>query len=123
MQALSVTSSPEFYFAESHRIVVPGSHIWLYCDVDSTSLFLTVEWYKNNVRLYQDAPHILMRQFASNTDTTLMFAIHNFQQSDNGVYQCIASEGGGILSSVKGKELALTGILLTKCLYVIVSHY
>ena len=109
MQALSVTSLPEVLFAESHRSVVAGSHIWLYCDVDSIRPILIVEWYKNNLRLYQDAPHIRMRQFASDTNTTLMLVINNFQQSDNGVYQCITSEGGGIFSNVKGKKVALTG--------------
>lgn len=106
MQSLRVTAFPEVLFAESKRTIVVGSHVWLYCDVDSIAPTLTLRWYKNNAPLSQDVPHIRMRHSTSGTNTTFLLVIDKFQVSDNGLYWCIAGDGSG---RVKGKELTLTG--------------
>ena len=113
-----MTSLSEVLFAESYTLITPGSHIWLYCDVDSTIPILVVYWYKDGLQLYQNAPHIRIRRFASDTNTTLLLVIDNFQRSDSGTYQCIAVDEGGIFTAARGKDHILAGMLITNCVLI-----
>ena len=86
--------------------MVEGSVVWLYCEVNSTESTLTVTWNKDNILLVQDVPHIRIRNSTSDTSTTFLLVVDNFQASDNGTYQCTAQDKG---ATANGTALTLTG--------------
>ncbi len=105
---LSVTSLPEILFNNESQLIISNSMVWLYCKVTNFESLstLTVTWYKNDVSLFHDVPHLRLRNYTSNGVFRLALIVEDFQDFDNGVYHCIAEEGS---SRVIGKWLTLTG--------------
>ena len=102
----TVTSLPAVLFSGGSQRIVEGSVIWLYCEVNSRASTFTVTWNKDNVPLVQDVPHIRIRNSTSDTSTTFLLVVDNFQASDNGTYQCTAQNG---TTTANGTALTLTG--------------
>ena len=92
-------------------MIVEGSIVWLYCQVNSSSTIPTVTWTRDSSPLVPDTPHIRMRNStSSNSSTTLyMLIVDNFQTSDSGMYQCIVQD-----MSVMGTAVTLTGTVALK---------
>ena len=80
--------------------VVEGSVIQIYCTVemDTTVTFI---WTLNGSALLNDPPHIRIREdnlpvrSASliTNDSTSVLTVDNFRDTDNGAYQCTATNG------------------------------
>ena len=113
--SIMVTSLPTVLFAGGSRIIVEGSVVWLYCQVNSKGVTVTGTWTKDNVSLVQDVPHIRTRTSRGNDDTTFLLVMDTFQGSDSGVYQCTAEEGGEM---AMGTALTLTGRVDNQCCHV-----
>ena len=92
---LTVTSLPAALFQdlENNGIhnVVAGSVIQLYCTVESTSA--TFSWTKDGSPVVINAPHLFERTCNDSTTTRSVLTIDGFQSSDNGTYQCMATDG------------------------------
>ena len=101
-QLTTVTSLPEVLFNGGSQDIVEGSVVWLYCEVDT----VTVTWNKDSEPLVQDVPHIHMETSSSDSSTTFLLMVDDFQTSDSGVYQCTAQEGA---VTAMGTALTLTG--------------
>ena len=104
---LAVTTFPDTLF-DGEGYIVEGSVVWLYCEVNSTSPALTVTWEKDEP-LVQDVPHIRLRSSHSDTSTTFILIVDDFQTSDSGVYQCTAQEGREIAT---GTAFTLIGEIM-----------
>ncbi len=88
-----MTSLPSSFYNESSTSVVQGSVVWLYCEVNSISITLSVTWNKDGRQLVQDVPHIRLRTTSISSSTILLLVIDNVMSSDAGVYQCTARDG------------------------------
>ena len=106
-QSLVVTSLPDALFQANGGMqnVVQGSVIQLYCSVESTTA--SFSWTKDSVPVVIDVPHLRERTCSNSTTTTSMLTIDNFQSSDKGLYQCMATDGE---KSGNGRMANLTGI-------------
>lgn len=116
--ALAVNVLPTVLFSGGSRSIVEGSVVWLYCQVNSIALTLTVTWTKDGVPLVQDVPHIRMRSSSSAAaSSTFLLVVDTFRGSDSGVYQCTAEDRG---DTAIGTALTLTGnaVMVEMSLYL-----
>ena len=102
-----VTSLPAVLMQSNGGVhnVVQGSVIQLYCSVQSTTT--TFSWTKDGGPVVIDVPHLRERTCSDSTTTTSVLTIDNFQSSDNGLYQCMATDGE---NSGNGRMANLIGI-------------
>ena len=105
-QLTTVTSLPEVLFNGGSQDIVEGSVVWLYCEVDTVYSTVTATWNKDSEPLVQDVPHIHMETSSSDSSTTFLLMVDDFQTSDSGVYQCTTQEGA---VTAMGTALNLTG--------------
>lgn len=104
---VGIQSLPDILFSQRNQNIVENSVLFFYCRVNSTSPTLRVTWTKNGIPLIQDVPHIRLRNSVSGVGTTtLLLVVDLFQVSDNGVYQCTATDGGSV---AMGDPLMLNG--------------
>ena len=111
---LTVLTQPEA-LVNVNSSVVEGSVIQIYCIVENDTT-VTFTWTLNGTALLNDPPHIRLRQdnlpirSASllTDDSTSVLTVDNFRDTDNGVYQCTATNGTA--SSGSGNAVALTGL-------------
>lgn len=113
---LSVTSLPDLMFGkvDATKVIVEGTAVLLYCEVNSRAATLMVTWNMDGERVVQNLPHIRLRTFTSTNSVTLRLWLDYFGTSSVGIYQCTAQDGQEI---AKGTSLRLTGI----CMYKILS--
>ena len=106
---LTVTSLPDALFRDNGGVhnVVEGSVIQLFCSVES--LNVTFSWTKDGSPVVIDVPDLRERTCNDSTTTTSMLTIEDFQSSDDGTYQCMATNGQ---ESGNGSSTTLTGIIL-----------
>ena len=81
--------------------------IQLYCEANSAAA--TFSWTKDGDPVVIDVPHLRERRTndSVSNDATSILTIDGFYSSDNGAYQCTATDGG---STVSGNTTTLTGI-------------
>ena len=111
---LTVLTLPEA-LVNVNSSVVEGSVIQIYCTVEMDTT-VTFTWTLNGTALLNDPPHIRIRQdnlpvrSASllTDDSTSVLTVDYFRDTDNGVYQCTATNGDASCGS--GTAVYLTGI-------------
>ena len=89
--------------------------IQIYCTVEMDTT-VTFTWTLNGTALFNDPPHIRIREdnlpmrSASllTEDSTSVLTVDNFRDTDNGVYQCTATNGTA--NSDSGTAVLLTGV-------------
>ena len=104
----SLTSYPEILFSSSitSTHIAPSSEIFLYCVVPLVGPALDVVWRKNSEPVLQDIPHIRLRKLTTTYITTAVLIIGNFRPSDDGTYQCMATND---TERITGRIANLTG--------------
>ena len=106
--SLAVISLPEEFFNTTQRIrIASNSVIVLYCEANSIYSSLSMMWFKDNIKVVQDLPRVYTKQFTTGSSTTLILVIRNFQHSDNGQYQCRASNA--LQDTVGGNQARFEG--------------
>ena len=96
-------------FKDNSSGIVAGSVIQLFCSASGQFTAPHIQWTKNNITIPETAqlPHLMVKsRTENNTITSSVLTIYGFSSSDNGSYQCCASE---INSSTLSKPLLLTG--------------
>ena len=90
---LTITSLPDALFQENSGIhnVVNNSVIQLFCTVESTGAKFS--WTKDGSPVVINVPHLFERTCNDSTTTRSVLTINGFQSSDNGTYQCMATDG------------------------------
>ena len=89
--------------------IVAGSVIQLFCSASGQFTSPNIRWTKNNITIPETAqlPHLMVKsRTENNTITSSVLTIYGFSSSDNGSYQCCASD---INSTTLSKPLLLTG--------------
>ena len=100
------------YFDEisdnSSSVIVAGSVIQLFCSASGQFTAPHIQWTRNNITIPETAqlPHLMVKSRTENTITSSVLTIYGFSSSDNGSYQCCASDING---STLSKPLLLTG--------------
>ena len=109
LSQLTITSLPATLFQENSGVhnVVAGSVIQLYCTVESTNV--TFSWTKDGSPVVINVPHLFERTCNDSTTTRSALIIDGFQSSDNGTYQCMATDGQ---ESGSGNTTTLTGMIV-----------
>ena len=87
--------------------VVEGSVIQVYCTVENNN-DISFTWTLNGMTLLNDPPHIRIRTNTDGTDTTSVLSVDNFRDTDNGVYQCTATDTKSVAAG-NGTAISLTG--------------
>ena len=81
--------------------------IQVYCTVENTN-DISFTWTLNGTTLLNAPPHIRIRTNTDGTDTTSVLTVDNVRDTDDGVYQCTATDtkstdaGNGTAVSVTG---------------------
>lgn len=91
--------------------VASGSVIRLHCEASSISAPLIV-WFKDSKEVYNDPPHVRIRNSLDGNLTTSVLIIDSFGTLDNGTYHCQASDG---ISSAESLSTHLSGMLVMYC--------
>ena len=100
-QPPTVITRPEALVTSSGN-VVEGSVIQVYCTVEN-NIDISFTW-----TLLNDPPHIRIRTNVDGTDTTSVLTVDNFRDTDNGVYQCTATDTKST-DAGNGTAVSLTG--------------
>ena len=105
-QSPTVITRPEALVTSSGS-VVDGSVIQVYCTVENNNE-ISFTWTLNGMALLNDPPHIRIRSNVDGTDTTSVLTVDNFRDTDNGDYQCTATDTVSMAAS-NGTAILLTG--------------
>ena len=105
-QTPTVITRPEALITSSGN-VVEGSVILVYCTVENNN-DTSFTWTLNGTTLLNDPPHIRIRTNVDATDTTSVLTVDNFRDTDNGVYQCTATDTTSMVAG-NGTTITLTG--------------
>ena len=81
--------------------------IQVYCTVENNN-DISFTWTLNGTTLLNDPPHIRIRTNIDGTDTTSVLTVDNFRDTDNGVYQCTATDTKSMAAG-NGTAVSLTG--------------
>ena len=65
--------------------------IQVYCTVENNN-DISFTWTLNGMTLLNDPAHIRIRTNVDGTATTYVLTVDNFRDTDNGVYQCTATD-------------------------------
>eukprot|EP00731_Ephydatia_muelleri_P008933 Em0004g1271a len=95
--------------------IVAGSVIQLLCSASGQFTAPHIQWTRNNITIPETAqlPHLIVKSRTQNkTITSSLFTIYGFSSSDNGSYQCIASDSDNstiseplLLSAINGTNV------------------
>ena len=94
---------------DKSSLIVAGSVIQLFCSASGQFTAPNIQWTWNNITIPETAqlPHLMIKSWTqNNTITSSVLTIYGFSTSDNGSYQCNASDNG---SSNVSQPLLLTG--------------
>ena len=94
---------------DNSSVIVAGSVIQLFCSASGQFTAPHIQWTWNNITIPETAqlPHLMVKSWTqNNTITSSVLTIYGFSTSDNGSYQCNASDNG---SSDISQPLLLTG--------------
>ena len=94
---------------DNSSVIVAGSVIQLFCSASGQFTAPHMQWTRNNITIPETAqlPHLMVKsRTENNTITSSVLTIYGFSSSDNGSYQCSASE---INSSSLSYPLLLIG--------------
>ena len=81
--------------------------IQVYCTVENNK-DISFTWTLNGTALLNDPPHIRIRSNVDGTDTTSVLTVDNFRDTDNGDYQCTATDTM-VKTASNGTAVSLTG--------------
>ena len=75
-------------------VIVAGSVIQLFCSDSGQLTAPHIQWTRNNITIPETAqlPHLMVKSRTENNTITSLLTIFGFSASDNGSYQCIASD-------------------------------
>ena len=105
-QSPTVITLPEALVTSSGN-VVEGSVIQVYCTVENNN-DISFTWTLNGTALLNDPLHIRIRSNVDGSDTTSVLIVDNFRDTDNGDYQCTATDTRSMDAS-NGTAVSLTG--------------
>ena len=94
---------------DNSSVIVAGSVIQLFCSASGQFTAPNIQCTWNNITIPETAqlPHLMVKSWTqNNTITSSVLTIYGFSTSDNGSYQCNASDNG---SSDVSEPLLLTG--------------
>ena len=94
---------------ENSSVIVAGSVIQLFCSASGQFTAPHIQWTWNNITIPETSqlPHLMVKSWTeNNTITSSVLTIYGFSTSNNGSYQCNASDNG---SSDISQPLLLTG--------------
>ena len=89
--------------------IVAGSVIQLLCSASGQFTAPHIQWTRDNITIPETAqlPHLMVKsRTQNNTITSSFLTIYGFSSSDNGSYQCTASESD---NSTISERLLLSG--------------
>ena len=102
---------------DNSSVVVVGSVIQLFCSASGQFTAPHMQWTRNNITIPETAqlPHLMVKSRTENNTITSLLTIFGFSASDNGSYQCIASDSDNCTIS---QPLLLSG----KCCLLSILH-
>eukprot|EP00731_Ephydatia_muelleri_P008965 Em0004g1303a len=79
---------------DNSSVIVLGSVIQLFCSASGQITAPHMQWTRNNITIPETAqlPHLMVKSKIENNTITSLLTIFGFSASDNGSYQCIASD-------------------------------
>eukprot|EP00731_Ephydatia_muelleri_P008931 Em0004g1269a len=95
-------------------VIVAGSVIQLFCSDSGQLTAPHIQWTRNNITIPETAqlPHLMVKSKTENNTITSLLTIFGFSASDNGNYQCIASDSDNctisqplLLSAINGTNV------------------
>ena len=94
---------------DNFSAIVAGSVIQLFCSASGQFTAPHIQWTRNNITIPETAqlPHLIVKSRTQNdTITSSFLTIYGFSSSDNGSYQCTASDSD---NSTISQPLLLSG--------------
>ena len=107
---------------DNSSVIVVGSVIQLFCSANGQLTAPHMQWTRNNINIPETAqlPHLMVKSKIENNTITSLLTIFGFSASDNGSYQCIASDSDNCTIS---QPLLLSGKCSGNNLTGIASHF